>query len=435
MTTAAIGSPDALNLTGDRLRAVQRRVVWSLVLVQTVFSVSFTMTGPLVALIAQNITGSAGKAGLAQAALYVGGVLATLPLAKLSLRRGRRMGVATGYLIGAAGAFLVVAAAQLGNYPLVLVGAATVGVSMGGGLQARFAVTDLAPRDGFGRAMGVLSWSSICGSVAGPAVIGLAGGLSAGWLPEFVAGYVVIAGGLAVSGLLVLVMMRPDPLLVALARNQAPSGPRATFRTALAGAMRIPAARHSILVLMLVHASMIALMNMAPVHLNHGPGSLGVIGLVISVHTAAMFLPGPLVGYLADRIGAQPLLLAGLGLEAAAAFLLMTVSPHDAVLVGAGLTLIGLGWAAGYLGGSVQLTASTEGENRTLAQGAADFMVQLTAAAGALSAGIIVAGWGYSGLAAIWCLLLVILLGHLVRHGKTGGEHEAPKEARSAEER
>jgi hypothetical protein len=42
--------------------------------------------------------------------------------------------------------------------------------------------------------------------------------------------------------------------------------------------------------LAVVHAVMVSVMNMASLHLHHGGATLRVVGLVISVHLAGMFL-------------------------------------------------------------------------------------------------------------------------------------------------
>ncbi|AIG80379.1 Putative membrane protein [Amycolatopsis japonica] len=400
---------DGETVRGDEsLRTVQRRVIRSLLLVQAVFSLMFAMAGPLISLIAERLTGSAGKAGLAQAMIYCGAVLFSVPLASLSMDRGRRTGIAAGYLTGAAGAAAVVLGAVFSTYVLLLVGAVALGAALAAGAQARYAATDLASADRLGRSMGVLSWSSIAAAVLGPALTGAFAGIGRGVLPEFSGPYVAIAAGLAISGMLVFVTLRPDPLLLARSLDRETKA-RPKFRTALAAVAGDPPVRRAVLSLMIVHATMISLMNMASIHLDHGAATLATIGVVISVHTAAMFLPGPLVGYLSDRIGAHRMLLIGLALEVAAAITLAATPAHDPFLVGLGLLLLGAGWSAGYLSGSVLLTASTRSGIRTLVQGAADFLVLLTSAGGALLAGVMVALWGYGGLSLFWGAVVAIV--------------------------
>jgi MFS family permease len=398
------------------LRRVQRRVVASILLVQALFAPVFAMTGPLIALIADRMTGTPSAAGLAQAVIFCGGVLFSLPLAGLSARWGRRAGIATGYLTGAGGAVLVVVSASVPSYPLLLLGALGVGAALSAAFQARFAVTDLADGDRIGRSMGILSWSAVAGSVLGPPLAGAVERLAPGRLAEFTAPFAAVAVGLAVAGLLVLVTLRPDPLLLARSLGREQVRERRNTRAGLRTSLRDPLVRRGIAVVVTVHTAMISLMNMAPIHLSDGAATLTAIGLVIGVHSAAMYLPGPLVGYLSDRFGPYRVLVASLGVMAAAAVVLAVSPADDIVLVGIGLVLLGLGWSAGYLTGSVLVTAATRGRLRTMAQGASDFFLQLAAGLGALLAGVTAAALGYGGLAVVWLAVIVALLvGILVR--------------------
>jgi hypothetical protein len=56
--------------------------------------------------------------------------------------------------------------------------------------------------------------------------------------------------------------------------------------------------------------AMVAVMTGTPIHMrDHGHG-LGATGMVIGLHIAAMFLPSPLTGRLADRYGSRPVIAA-----------------------------------------------------------------------------------------------------------------------------
>ncbi|MFI7639301.1 MFS transporter [Nonomuraea sp. NPDC049400] len=406
-----MGSVTAEHTSADlQVRRIQRRIIVSLITVQAVFSLAFAMTGPLVSLIADEVTGSPGKAGLAQAMIYCGGVVFSVPLAVLAVARGRRIGIATGYFTGAVGAVLVVFGAVVSSFTAILAGAVAIGASLAGGLQVRFAATDLASTDRAGRSMGALSWGSTIAAVLGPSLMGVLEGIGGNWLPGLSGPYLAIAVVLAISACMILFMLRPDPLALARALDKEPPAPRQPLRVMLATVLRHPNVFRAILVLALVHAAMISLMNMAAIHMQHGAASLGVIGIAISIHTAAMYLPGHLIGYLADKFGPRPILLIGLVVQVLAAATLALSPAHNAVGVAAGLLLLGLGWSFGYLGGSVLLTVSVTGPLRTMAQGTSDFAMQLASAIGALLAGVVVTAFGYSVLSIAWGIGLSLLL-------------------------
>ena len=78
------------------------------------------------------------------------------------------------------------------------------------------------------------------------------------------------------------------------------------------------------------HSVMVGVMVMTPVHMGHAGGDEGttlrVIGLVISVHVAGMYLFSPLVGLLADRVGRSATVVLGGALLLAAAALAGTAA-------------------------------------------------------------------------------------------------------------
>ena len=142
---------------------------------------------------------------------------------------------------------------------------------------------------------------------------------------------------------------------------------------------------------------MVAVMTMTPIHMrDHGHG-LSATGLVISIHVAAMFLPAPLSGLLADRIGRRPTLVAG-ALTLLAAGIVAAAAPDDSVAVLAvALALLGLGWSLGLVAGTAMVTDATPLARRARTQGSVDLGVALAGATGGISSGFVVAGGELSG--------------------------------------
>ena len=71
--------------------------------------------------------------------------MASFLLARLMSLRGRRVGLVTGYLLGAVGAVLAVVAGVVDSMALLLVGAVLLGSTTAANSGARYAATDLAP--------------------------------------------------------------------------------------------------------------------------------------------------------------------------------------------------------------------------------------------------------------------------------------------------
>ena len=92
-----------------------------------------------------------------------------------------------------------------------------------------------------------------------------------------------------------------------------------------------PTGRLGLTAVVVSHAVMVGVMVMTPVHMGHAGGSAGatlrVIGVVISVHVAGMYLFSPLVGMLADRAGRRTTVALGGALLLAAAALAGTATP------------------------------------------------------------------------------------------------------------
>ena len=141
--------------------------------------------------------------------------------------------------------------------------------------------------------------------------------------------------------------------------------------------------------LVMVNAAMIAIMTMTPLHLDHAGQPLTVVGIVISLHVMAMFLPSPLTGWLTDRVGRVPLIAAA-GAALVAAGLLGALSTGDqAVMVTIALVLLGLAWNLGLISASALLTDAVSSERRARAQGTADLSMGLMGALASVGSGLL----------------------------------------------
>jgi ABC-type proline/glycine betaine transport system permease subunit len=147
---------------------VQRRTVRVLAAAQVLTGVGVGAGVAAGSLLVADLTGAEGLAGLAQTAGVVGAAVAAGPLAWLSVRSGRRIGLVTGLWIAAAGALVVIGASVLEVVPLVLLGTFGVGVASAVGLQARYAASDLAAPVHVGRDLSMVVWATTVGAVLGP---------------------------------------------------------------------------------------------------------------------------------------------------------------------------------------------------------------------------------------------------------------------------
>ncbi|MCW2508004.1 MAG: Arabinose efflux permease [Modestobacter sp.] len=398
---------------------MQRRTLWVLSAGVALGGLGVTVGITVGGLLARDVAGSDAAAGLGQTASVLGAALVAVPLARVSDRWGRRVGLALGYGVAVLGALVVVVAAALPSLPLLLVGLLLFGASTSSGLQARYAAADLAAPEHRGRALSLVVWATTIGSVLGPnlAEPGNALGGALG-LPDLGGAFVLSIAAFAVVVLGALLLLRPDPLLLArrLAVGTSPAGPppRTGAATALRAVWASPGGRLGLTAVVVSHAVMVGLMVMTPVHMGAGHGSadgttLRVIGLVISVHVAGMYLFSPVVGWLADRAGRTATVALGGVLLLLASLVAGTAPAGAALQLGAGLFLLGLGWSCGLVAGSTLVTESVTAELRPTAQGATDLLMGLGAALAGAVGGPLLAIGGF-GLVAVAAAVLVVPL-------------------------
>jgi MFS family permease len=396
----------------QRIRAVQRRTLWTLVAAQGFGGLGITIGVAVAAILAEEITGSAELAGLAQTMQVLGAAVASFLLAHLMGSRGRRAGLALGYLMGACGAALAVLAGVVDSFATLLVGATLLGATVAANGQSRYAATDLAEPHKRAGALSLVVWATTIGAVAGPNLTGYAGGVAGKLgLPPLTGPFLFGLVAILASAVVVTVFLRPDPLLVAREAAVDASGPPAALTgtkwSRAHGVIRTSTGvAAGVTTLALAHAVMIAVMVMTPLHMHHGGADLQVVGVVISGHVLGMFAFAPVVGWLTDRLGRVTVMATGGAVLFVALGLSGTAPAGASWQIAWGLFLLGLGWSLCTVAASTLLSESAPLEARTDVQGAADLIMGLVAAAAGVVAGLVMGGLGYGALN-IFAALLV----------------------------
>lgn len=412
-------------LTATQQQAVQRRTVLVLSLGQVLGGIAFGATVSLGALLAADISGNDALSGLATASVTLGAAACAIPLARLAARVGRRRALTLGNLFALVGIAVVILAASLRIFPMLLVGILMIGAGNAGNLQSRFAATDLAAPQHRGRDLSIVVWSTTIGGVAGPLLLGPGEivGQAVGMPPQ-TGSYLFSFVAQCAALVLYVVALRPDPLLAAqrLAKASASTdGAVAVDRPRVA--------RYAIFAIAGSHVVMASVMAMTPVHLSHmahGAGGMAatpadvsaLVGITIALHVGGMYALSPVFGVLADRWGRlQVVLLGQVLLAGALAFAVFTGTEAWGVMVA--LILLGLGWSAATVAGAALLTESSAPELRTRRQGRSDSLMSLSAAAGSVLAGVVLANFQYAGLgvAAFVLVIVIVALSPLARSG------------------
>ncbi|TXL61869.1 MFS transporter [Aeromicrobium terrae] len=384
---------------------LQRRIVRVLVIVQVVGGIGNGAGLAVGALLIKDVSGSSGWAGMATVMLTLGAAAATIPLAAVAVRSGRRPALTLGWLLGSAGALVTVLGAELEQLAVILVGLIFFGASTAANLQSRFAAVDRADPAQVGRALSLVVWSTTVGAVIGPNLTGPGASVanSVG-VPELAGPVLFSAVGFALAGLLTFLWLRPDPLV----RSEDAATESRGLRSAL------PHVRGTTLTAVCAiassHAVMVAVMSLTPVHMEDHGAALRIIGLTISLHIAGMFALSPLMGWLSDGWGSERTILLGQSILVLAVAVAGT-SGSSEVQITIGLFLLGVGWSASVIAGAAMLTRSLAVDVRPAVQGFSDLAMNLAGAAGGLLAGLVVAWQGFGTLnAAAGALTVPVVL-------------------------
>jgi MFS family permease len=285
------------------------------------------VVAPLLPAIEERTGADEGDLGIALAAYAVPIALLSLPLGRAADVLGRRVLLAAGLVLVAAGSGLIAASESLA----VLIAARTVqGIgSAASWISALALVSDTAPPGKRGQALGVALGATGVGSIAGPALGGVAADVLSFEAPFLIAcGFAVV---LLIAALAVL------PREVPRARPAVPALP-VILRSTRSGNGAWAAA------IILVSAGVLGLVEVvAPLDLDDRLGlSSAAIGLLFAGSIAVDAVVAPLAGRWGDRRGRRGPAFAGLAVTALSALLL-------AVLPGVAGTAVALGvYGAGF---------------------------------------------------------------------------------------
>ncbi|PYZ94710.1 MFS transporter [Salipaludibacillus keqinensis] len=364
------------------------------------------------ALLARDVLGTDSFAGLPVALFTLGSAGAALLVGRLSQRLGRRAGLATGFLAGGIGAIGVVLAAITTNIVLLFVALFVYGAGTATNLQARYAGTDLASPSQRATSISIALMATTFGAVAGPNLVGVMGEWAeAIGFPALSGPFMLAAAAYILAGLVILLFLRPDPFIIAKAlaavktedttSSNLEASPLSTDnRGIFLGAS----------IMVLTQIVMVAIMTMTPVHMGHHGHALNAVGLVISIHVAAMYLPSLVTGILVDKVGRLPMAAAA-GFTLLASGILSAVAPTDSMLIlTIALALLGLGWNFGLISGTAILVDSTNPTNRAKKQGSVDVFIALAGASGGALSGVIVASTSYPMLSLLGGLLALSVI-------------------------
>lgn len=417
-------------------QATRTRLIVVLVLGQMLGGLGVGSAVSVGALMMAEVSGSPELSGMAATLSTLGAAIASVPLARLAIAKGRGVSLATGSALAAVGAATATIAAAIGETALLMPGMLVLGVGSAVGFQARFAAADAALPHRRGLMLSAVMWSTTVGAVTGPLLLAPSGGPArALGLPELTGPFLITIIAQLLATALYAVMLRPDPLEIARltdageprkaegemtreaatapATESATEPATGTGEELASAGMRRPEGKALVIAgqatVAVAHFVMVTLMSMAPLHMTGHHASLSLVGVIMSLHIAGMWALSPVFGWASDRFGSAATILVGQGLFVVSAVLIW-LSRGDMLFIALSLLALGVGWSASVVGGSAAVTKATPQPARAAVQGRTDLGMNLAGVVGGLTGGPLLVAIGYSGLAAVAMVPVAVIV-------------------------
>lgn len=338
----------------------------------------------------------------------IGTALATMPAAWLMRVLGRRDAYRIGAAMGVIAGLVAAYAVQEAMFWTFMAATALCGAYQAFVVSYRFGAADGASPAYRPRVISYVVLGGLASAVIGPQLVIHTKDLMPPFtfLPSYI-GQAVVAGlAIVVLGAL---RFEPVPSGVGTAAEARPM--REIFRS--------PRLRVAVICGAIAQALMNLIMTATPLAMIGCFHSNTDAMLAIQWHIVGMFLPGFFTGAIINRFGVYPVMMFGLALLALCGVVALsgiTVSHFFAALI-----LLGLGWNFAFVGASTLVAEGLKPSERTKVQGINDLIVFATTSVASLSAGKILAnfGWGTLNMTIFpFVAAAVILVFWLIRHEK-----------------
>lgn len=401
-------------LTRPDFVRIGRRTTLTLFLAQSLGSAGFITASTINAIVGAQLSGRPAWAGVPSGVYLLASALAAWGWGYGMDRLGRRGGITLGLISGVGGAALAGGAVIMQSFGLLMVGLVFMGIAQAALQFGRFVAAEVHPADQRGRAISNVVLGGTVGAIVGPLMVGPVGRWAQQWgWPQLAGPYGTSLVLFGCGALLVWLRLRPEPRDVgrALARlepERLPGGASDAPR-AISTIARQPAVIVAVTAMVMGQVTMVMLMVITSLYMQHQQHSLDAVALVISSHTVGMFAFSIVSGRMADRWGRGLVITIGAA-TLVLACLLAPVSPAVPPIAFA-LFLLGLGWNFCFVGGSSLLADQLSPAERARIQGVNDLLIGLVSAFGSVSSGLIFAAVGYGTMSIVGAIAAAIPLG------------------------
>ncbi|MEQ8585862.1 MAG: MFS transporter [Thalassobaculaceae bacterium] len=355
-----------------------------LAICQALAMTGMTMNMSVTALAGHELAPDPSLATLPLALQFTATMLTTMPASLYMRHVGRRLGFATGVLIGVTGAVLGVTAIFAEGFVLFCVASMLIGSFQGFAVLYRYAAADTASDSFRPRAISLVLAGGVVSALLGPTLAKYSFELFAPILfaGTFVA--IAIVQGLSLFFLAFVEIPRPS------------AEERSTSGRPLLEIVRQPVFLVAVFGAMIGYGSMTFVMVATPLAMVDCGFAVPDTFIVVQWHAVGMFAPSFFTGSLIQRFGVIRIMLTGV-----VAYLLcaaINLSGVTFLQFFSALVLLGIGWNFLFIGGTTLLTESYRKEERAKVQGLGDFLVFSMSTLAAFSSGAINHAFGWEAI-------------------------------------
>ncbi|MDE0981021.1 MAG: MFS transporter [Gammaproteobacteria bacterium] len=331
-------------------------------------------------------------------AIQISGIaFATIPASYLMSKVGRKAGFLAGTALAIFASLFAAFAIYQQSFTLFCIASFLIGNYIAFLQQFRFAVADSVPNEQIPKCLSFLMLAGIVAALLGPEVARRFSVIEG--LPDYVGSFLGMAAMLTVSFLILLAFYKKTTFekqdQFSAARPLGKIFRQPTLILAIASA----AVGYSVMSLIMTATPL----SMHEMDLH----SLEETTRVIQSHILAMYVPSFFSGFLISWLGVKRIIQAGFALMIVCIFI--GWGQPDFISYWGTLVFLGVGWNFLFLGGTTLLTQSYRASERFKVQAVNDFLVFGLQALGSLSAGILLASIGWSGVM-VFALPLLLLL-------------------------
>ncbi|MGN6649950.1 MFS transporter [Trinickia sp.] len=371
-----------------------RRDARVLALCQALYTSSVSIDLTLTGLVGYTLADDKALATLPFSLITVAAALTTIFASFLMARIGRRAGFAIGAGVGAAGGAISVHAIFAHSFWLFCCGTATVGVFQAFAQYYRLAAADAVDTQLKSRAISTVLTGGVVAAVLGPALAAW----SRDWLaPVTFAGSYALVTALGMASMaLVLVGYRNAPAVTTASAACASSAAHVDDSRArpLTQIVRQPIFLAALANNALGYMVMMFVMTATPIAAVACGHTIGDGGRIIEWHLVGMYAPSFFAARLIARFGVLRMIGAGIALSAACGAIALSATdlPHFYVA----LACLGVGWNFMFVGGTTLLAQSYRASERAKTQATSEFTTFACTALASLTAGQLLARFGWS---------------------------------------